>query len=210
MTRFLLLSPVVLSLVLSCALAADDANSVKKLKSADAKKAIQAYEKSVDQAREEYEKRVAAARKTLLADLEKAQNKATEAKQLDDALTIREIRQSFQGERLLPVGSVWKGYLGYDSSAPAELPRKFLATWTILERDGDRFKAKHEWQDEKKNKGGWEFEGTVDPTGAIAWKYQKYKAEGKLGGKGITIKGIQYDVKPGVHARWSGTLTLAK
>jgi multidrug efflux pump subunit AcrA (membrane-fusion protein) len=68
----------------------------KNLKSADAKKAVQDYDKALAQARAAYEKETEAARKKLLSDLEAAQEKATKAKELDDAIRIRDFRKGFE------------------------------------------------------------------------------------------------------------------
>jgi hypothetical protein len=68
----------------------------KNLKSPDAKKALQDYDKALAQAREAYEKETDAARKKLLSDLEAAQEKATKAKELDDAVRIRDFRKAFE------------------------------------------------------------------------------------------------------------------
>ena len=68
----------------------------KNLKSPDAKKALLDYDKALAQAREAYEKETGAARKKLLSDLEAAQDKATKANELDDAVRIRDFRKGFE------------------------------------------------------------------------------------------------------------------
>jgi multidrug efflux pump subunit AcrA (membrane-fusion protein) len=68
----------------------------KNLKSPDAKKAVLDYDKALTQAREAYEKETDAARKKLLSDLEAAQQKATKANELDDAVRIRDFRKGFE------------------------------------------------------------------------------------------------------------------
>jgi hypothetical protein len=68
----------------------------KNLKSPDAKKAVQDHDKVLIQAREAYEKEADAARKKLLSDLEAAQDKATKAKQLDEAVLIRDFRKGLE------------------------------------------------------------------------------------------------------------------
>src|SRR5215471_7707170 len=68
----------------------------KNLKSAEAKKALLEYDKAVAKAREAYDKETDGARKKLLGDLEAAQEKATKAKDLDEAVRIHNIRKSFE------------------------------------------------------------------------------------------------------------------
>ena len=74
----------------------------KNLKSPDAKKAVQDYEKATTLAREAYEKETEAARKKLLSDLEAAQDKATKAKELDEAVRIRDFRKGFEDAKRSP------------------------------------------------------------------------------------------------------------
>ena len=82
---------IVLALVLTSS--AQDDKSTKKLKSADAKKALADYDKAITQARDTFDKEAEAVRKKLLADLDTAQEKAAKANELDDAVLIRDIRK---------------------------------------------------------------------------------------------------------------------
>jgi hypothetical protein len=74
----------------------------KNLKSADAKKALLEYEKVLASAREAYEKEADGARKKLLTDLEAAQQKATKANELEEALRIRDLRKGFEDAKPPP------------------------------------------------------------------------------------------------------------
>ena len=85
---------VVLALVLVSHAQNDD--SAKKLKSADAKKALVEYDKALTQARDTFDKDVEAARKKLLTYLGAAQEKAAKANELDEAVLIRDISKGYE------------------------------------------------------------------------------------------------------------------
>src|SRR5712691_4719 len=99
---------VVPLVLLCCAVAADDDDLVKKLKNADAKKAVLTYEQAVAKAQEAFEKDVATARKKLSAELEAAQAKATKANELEESIAIRDVRTSLTDglEKVQPTGRV--------------------------------------------------------------------------------------------------------
>ena len=73
-----------------------DDDSQKNLKSAEAKKALLEYDKATAKAREAYDKETDGARRKLLTDLEAALEKAAKAKDLDEAVRIRDIRKGFE------------------------------------------------------------------------------------------------------------------
>jgi hypothetical protein len=79
-----------------------DDDSQRNLKSAEAKKALVEYEKALAKAREAYDKEADGARKKLLTDLEAAQEKATKAKDLDEAVRIHNVHKSFEDSKPLP------------------------------------------------------------------------------------------------------------
>jgi hypothetical protein len=79
-----------------------DDDSQKNLKSAEAKKALLEYDKAVAKAREAYDKETDGARKKLLTDLEAAQEKATKAKELDEAVRIRNLVKDFEDSKPPP------------------------------------------------------------------------------------------------------------
>jgi hypothetical protein len=74
----------------------DEVALIKKLKDSDAKSSISACEMAILSAQEEADKQVSDARKKLLADLETAQSSATKAKQLDEAILIRNISKAIE------------------------------------------------------------------------------------------------------------------
>jgi hypothetical protein len=90
------------ALIVSLPACGDD-DLPKNLKSAEAKKALLEYEKAVARAREAYEKETDGAHKKLLTDLEAAQQKATKANELDEALRIRDLRKEFEDGKPPPL-----------------------------------------------------------------------------------------------------------
>jgi len=74
-------------------------DAAKTLKRQDARRAVNAYEETVKNARANFDSRAEAARKQLFVELEAAQAKATKENQLDEAVTIRELRKSLQEKR---------------------------------------------------------------------------------------------------------------
>src|SRR2546421_7148280 len=83
----------------SCMFADEVIDGAKTLKRQDARRAVSAYEETVKNARANFDRQVEAARKQLLVELEAAQAKATRENQLDEAVTIRELRKSLQEKR---------------------------------------------------------------------------------------------------------------
>jgi hypothetical protein len=81
-----------------------DDDSQKNLKSAEAKKALLEYDKAVAKAREAYDKETDAARKKLLSELEAAQEKAAKAKDLDEAVRLRNLVKEFEDSKPPPPG----------------------------------------------------------------------------------------------------------
>src|SRR4051812_1528121 len=75
-----------------------DREQLARLRSPDARAAFAEYDRAMFRVQEEDTKQAVASRKKLLADLESAQTKATNANQLDDAVLIREIRKSVEEE----------------------------------------------------------------------------------------------------------------
>lgn len=74
-------------------------DALRKLKSPDAKKALLIYERVLSKATEEFEEKVAPARKILLGRLATAQAKAIKANRLDDAVLIRDIRKRLVSDK---------------------------------------------------------------------------------------------------------------
>ena len=83
----------------SCMFADEVSDAAKTLKRQDARRAVNAYEETVKNARANFDSRAEAARKQLFVELEAAQAKATKENQLDEAVTIRELRKSLQEKR---------------------------------------------------------------------------------------------------------------
>jgi len=76
----------------------------KNLKSAEAKKALLEYDKATAKAREAYDKETDGARRKLLTDLEAAQEKAAKAKDLDEAVRLRNLVKEFEDSKPPPPG----------------------------------------------------------------------------------------------------------
>jgi hypothetical protein len=81
-----------------------DDDSQKNLKSAEAKKALLEYDKATAKAREAYDKETDGARRKLLTDLEAAQEKAAKAKDLDEAVRLRNLVKEFEDSKPPPPG----------------------------------------------------------------------------------------------------------
>jgi hypothetical protein len=81
-----------------------DDDSQKNLKSAEAKKALLEYDKAVAKAREAYDKETDGARRKLLSELEAAQDKAAKAKDLDEAVRLRNLVKDFEDSKPPPPG----------------------------------------------------------------------------------------------------------
>ncbi len=90
---------VILAFVLMSRAQNDD--PVKRIQSADAKKALAEFDKVLQQARETLDKSTEVARKKLVADLAVAQEKAAKANELDEAVLLRDIRKRYE-EGILP------------------------------------------------------------------------------------------------------------
>lgn len=76
----------------------DEDAAVKNVKNVEARKALLRYEAAIAEAEKEFEQKRELALKELLASLEDAQENATKANKLDEALHIREAREALQSD----------------------------------------------------------------------------------------------------------------
>lgn len=85
---------IVIALVLVSS--GQDEDLRKKLKSADAKKAVADYDRALKKAQDAFDANAEAARNKLLTELMAAQEKAAKANQLDEAVLIRDLRNGYE------------------------------------------------------------------------------------------------------------------
>lgn len=143
MSRFAAVA-FVLALTALCALAKDEPPK-PAIKSAEARRAIVAYEKAVAQAQLEFDNRVDAERRKLQQALAAAQTAATKAGDLEDAIRIRDYRGDADTKGQLIANLNAKTWIWHWEKEGRGKPFKFNLDATGKSKDDAHWRMEQRW-----------------------------------------------------------------